>query len=103
MSRFALFNEHESDSNSRSDYCLAVYDIRSYDTGKSSTFPPLSQFLPILLWTPTEEQGQRIEDLRAAIDILSIHSKSFSTASMVFDGRLRLDLLALSVLRFWPR
>ncbi|GJN90298.1 hypothetical protein Rhopal_003306-T1 [Rhodotorula paludigena] len=77
------------------DYCLAVYDIRSYDTGKSSTFPPLSQFLPILLWTPTEEQGQRIEDLRAAIDILSIHSKSFSTASMVFDGRLRLDLLAL--------
>ncbi|GAA5991174.1 hypothetical protein JCM10908_006571 [Rhodotorula pacifica] len=77
------------------DYCLAVHDIRSYGKRSSSVFPPLSQFLPILLWTPKPEEAERIKDLRSAIDILSAHSKSFSTASMVFDGRLRLDLLAL--------
>ncbi|GAA5820056.1 hypothetical protein JCM3770_002120 [Rhodotorula araucariae] len=78
------------------DYCLAIHDIhRSYDRGTSSAFPPLREFGPILLNTPDETQRQRIEDLRAAIVILSVHSKSFSTASMVFDGRLRLDLLAL--------
>ncbi|GAA5860988.1 hypothetical protein JCM3774_003217 [Rhodotorula dairenensis] len=77
------------------DYCLAVHDIRSYGKRCSSVFPPLSQFVPLLLWSPTPEEAQRIEDLRNAIDILSAHSKSFSTASMVFDGRLRLDLLAL--------
>ncbi|POY73281.1 hypothetical protein BMF94_3615 [Rhodotorula taiwanensis] len=70
------------------DYCLAVHDIRSY--GKRS-----SSFLPILLWMPKPEEAEIIRDLRNAIDILSAHSKSFSTASMVFDGRLRLDLLAL--------
>ncbi|GAA5864748.1 hypothetical protein JCM8547_008295 [Rhodosporidiobolus lusitaniae] len=77
------------------DYCLAVYDLRSYKTGKSSAFPPVSQYLPIILQQPEEQQRERIDDLRAAIEILSVHSKSFSTASMVFDGRLRLDLLAL--------
>lgn len=82
----------------RSDYSLAVHDIRSYGKRSSSVFPPLSQFLPILLWSPKPEEAQRIGDLRNAIDILSAHSKSFSTASMVFDGRLRLDLLALCVL-----
>nr|UZX50431.1 bifunctional lycopene cyclase/phytoene synthase [Rhodotorula kratochvilovae] len=77
------------------DHCLAVHDIRSYDTGRSSVFPSLRDFIPILLNNPDETQRQRIDDLRAAIVILSVHSKSFSTASMVFDGRLRLDLLAL--------
>ncbi|GAA5926944.1 uncharacterized protein JCM15063_000413 [Sporobolomyces koalae] len=77
------------------DYCLAVHDLRSYDKGKSSAFPPLSDFLPILLNQPDAKQAQRIVDLRNAIEILEVHSKSFSTASMVFDGRLRLDLLSL--------
>ncbi|GAA5889313.1 hypothetical protein JCM5296_005864 [Sporobolomyces johnsonii] len=77
------------------DYCLAVYDLRSYDKRTSSGFPPLSQFIPILINRPDAKQRQRIDDLRNAIDVLEVHSKSFSTASMVFDGRLRLDLLAL--------
>ncbi|GAA6016262.1 hypothetical protein JCM10207_000450 [Rhodosporidiobolus poonsookiae] len=77
------------------DYCLAVHDLRSYDTGRSSVFPPLADFFPILLNSPVAKQRARIDDLRAAIGILSVHSKSFSTASMVFDGRLRLDLLSL--------
>ncbi|GAA6040552.1 hypothetical protein JCM8097_005460 [Rhodosporidiobolus ruineniae] len=77
------------------DYCLAVHDLRSYDSKTSSVFPPLSSFFPILVNTPDAKQHQLITDLRAAIEILSAHSKSFSTASMVFDGRLRLDLLAL--------
>ena len=80
-----------------SDYCLAVHDIRSYEKRSSSVFPAASEFLPILLWTPKPAEAERIKDLRNAIDILSAHSKSFSTASMVFDGRLRLDLLALYV------
>lgn len=82
-----------------SDYCLAVYDIRSFDTKTSSSFPPLADFPSILFNTPDAKQRERIDDLRAATEILSIHSKSFSTASMVFDGRLRLDLLALFVLQ----
>ncbi|GAA5895709.1 uncharacterized protein JCM6883_001595 [Sporobolomyces salmoneus] len=77
------------------DYCLAVHDLRSYDKGHSSPFPPVQDFLPILANQPDAKQAQRIIDLRNAIDILEIHSKSFSTASMVFDGRLRLDLLSL--------
>nr|UYR58270.1 15-cis-phytoene synthase/lycopene beta-cyclase [Rhodotorula sp.] len=77
------------------DHCLAVHDLRSYDKGTSSVFPPLTEFGPILVNSPDAKQGQRIDDLRAAIEILSVHSKSFSTASMVFDGRLRLDLLSL--------
>ncbi|GAA5858631.1 hypothetical protein JCM1840_006491 [Sporobolomyces johnsonii] len=77
------------------DYCLAVHDLRSYDKRTSSGFPPLSQFIPILINRPDAKQRQRIDDLRNAIDVLEVHSKSFSTASMVFDGRLRLDLLAL--------
>ncbi|GAA5993431.1 hypothetical protein JCM11641_007156 [Rhodosporidiobolus odoratus] len=77
------------------DYCLAVHDLRSYGSISSSTFPPLSAFFPILLHAPNLKQRMMIDDLRAAIEILSVHSKSFSTASMVFDGRLRLDLLAL--------
>ncbi|GAA5963806.1 hypothetical protein JCM8115_006338 [Rhodotorula mucilaginosa] len=77
------------------DYCLAVHDIRSYEKRSSSVFPAASEFLPILLWSPKPAEADRIKDLRNAIDILSAHSKSFSTASMVFDGRLRLDLLAL--------
>ncbi|BGP25876.1 phytoene synthase [Rhodotorula toruloides] len=77
------------------DYCLAVHDLCSYDTRTSSAFPPLRDFLPILLNTPDAAQRQRIEDLQAAIEILSVHSKSFSTASQVFEGRLRLDLLSL--------
>lgn len=78
-----------------SDYCLAVHDLRSYDKGYSSPFPPLRDFLPILANQPDAKQAQRIIDIRNAIDILEVHSKSFSTASMVFDGRLRLDLLSL--------
>ncbi|GAA5879810.1 hypothetical protein JCM16303_004187 [Sporobolomyces ruberrimus] len=77
------------------DYCLAVHDLRSYDKGRSSPFPPLQDFFPILVNQPDAKQAQRIIDLRNAIDILEVHSKSFSTASMVFDGRLRLDLLSL--------
>ncbi|BGP33437.1 hypothetical protein JCM10296v2_005239 [Rhodotorula toruloides] len=77
------------------DYCLAVHDLRSYDTRTSSVFPPLRDFLPILLNSPDAAQRRRIEDLQAAIEILSVHSKSFSTASQVFEGRLRLDLLSL--------
>nr|AKR17054.1 lycopene cyclase/phytoene synthase [Sporobolomyces pararoseus]UGY86997.1 bifunctional lycopene cyclase-phytoene synthase [Sporobolomyces pararoseus]UGY87003.1 bifunctional lycopene cyclase-phytoene synthase [synthetic construct] len=77
------------------DYCLAVHDLRSYDKGYSSPFPPIQDFLPILANQPDTKQAQRIIDLRNAIDILEVHSKSFSTASMVFDGRLRLDLLSL--------
>ncbi|GAA5927008.1 hypothetical protein JCM1841_001609 [Sporobolomyces salmonicolor] len=77
------------------DYCLAVHDLRSYDKRTSSTFPPLSQFIPILINCPDAKQRQCIDDLRHALDVLEVHSKSFSTASMVFDGRLRLDLLAL--------
>ncbi|GAA5840019.1 hypothetical protein JCM11251_006588 [Rhodosporidiobolus azoricus] len=77
------------------DYCLAIHDLRSYDSKASSVFPPLSDFLPIILNNPDAKQRERINDLRASMEILSVHSKSFSTASMVFDGRLRLDLLAL--------
>ncbi|BGP17727.1 hypothetical protein JCM10213_005308 [Rhodosporidiobolus nylandii] len=77
------------------DQCFAVHDLRSFDSATSSSFPPLSSFPAIILNSPDDKQRQRIDDLRAAIDILSIHSKSFSTASMVFDGRLRLDLLSL--------
>lgn len=74
-----------------------MHDIRSYEKRSSSVFPAASEFLPILLWSPKPAEADRIKDLRNAIDILSAHSKSFSTASMVFDGRLRLDLLALYV------
>ncbi|GAA5888543.1 hypothetical protein JCM6882_008991 [Rhodosporidiobolus microsporus] len=77
------------------DYCLAIHDLHSYDSTTSSVFPPLSSFFSIILNSPDAKQRERIEDLRAAMGILSVHSKSFSTASMVFDGRLRLDLLAL--------
>lgn len=77
------------------DYCLAVHDLRSFDRRTSSVFPPVRDFIPILLNTPDAAQRQRIEDLQAAIEILSVHSKSFSTASQVFEGRLRLDLLSL--------
>ena len=80
----------------RSDKSLAIHDLYPdvYPL-KPATFPSPISVIRSMITPPSHYPPERLEDLRIALSLLEKKSKSFYTASMVFEGRLKLDLLSL--------
>lgn len=63
----------------------------------SSSVPPIVTTLRAITLPCSAYPQARLEAIQDSLAILHEKSKSFSTASMLFEGRLRLQLLSLSV------
>ena len=87
--------------NLRSDKSLAIHDLYpDFYPLKPASFPSPISVMRSMIAPPSTYPPERLEDLRIALSLLEKKSKSFYTASMVFEGRLKLDLLSLYVFLF---
>jgi 15-cis-phytoene synthase/lycopene beta-cyclase len=80
-----------------SDFVWAIHDAWPEQYGRRSpgAIPPLSSLVRSLAVPYSPAMLNRLEELQKALRILKDKSKSFYTASMLFEGRMRLDLLSL--------
>jgi 15-cis-phytoene synthase/lycopene beta-cyclase len=81
----------------RSDLAWAIHDACPDEYGRRSpgAVPPITSIARALVAPFTPNMHMRLDELQKSLAILKDKSKSFYTASMLFEGRLRLDLLAL--------
>lgn len=78
------------------DKSLAIHDVYPdlYPL-RSSQFPSPVSVMRSILTSPDSYPPNRLSDLKVALSLLKDKSKSFYTASMIFEGKLKLDLLSL--------
>lgn len=80
------------------DKSLAIHDVfhEHYPLGPAQ-FPSPVSVIRSMTTPPSAYASSRLSDLQVALSLLKDKSKSFYTASMVFEGKLKLDLLSLCV------
>ncbi|KAK4048664.1 hypothetical protein OIV83_004634 [Microbotryomycetes sp. JL201] len=72
------------------DYCLAVHDV-----SENAARPTISSLARTVTMDPRDLPHETIGDLAQCVDLLQAKSKSFYAGSILFEGRLKLDLLVL--------
>ncbi|KAK4054029.1 hypothetical protein OIO90_003674 [Microbotryomycetes sp. JL221] len=72
------------------DYCLAVHDV-----SRSASNPTLSSLAKTVVLDPRDLPHEILHNLAHSVYLLQVKSKSFYTGSILFEGRLKLDLLSL--------
>lgn len=86
-------NRRDSSYCTRSDYCLALYDVQHLSPSEQT----LERLVGTVFFDPKKTPFSRVNDLRSAALILQAKSKSFAAGCVLFEGQLQLDLLALYV------
>lgn len=81
-----------------SDYSLAIHDTYpEHYPLEPNCFPSIPSVLKSVITAPEMYDTARLDHLKIAIALLRAKSKSFYVASLLLDGKLKLDLLSLYV------
>lgn len=77
------------------DFTMAVHDVSAASWGIPQHQPNARSIIRCILASADEYPQGRLSALASAADVVRRKSRSFWTASFVFEGALRLDLLSL--------